>query len=266
MDAQEFRSFSSADDASTLKSDPERGLFAARIVSYGPVDSHGTSWAPGVFAESLRTKLPVAVWSHDWHRPIGKVVEYRDSAEGLDVVVQMADGADVPDARMARSLLKDRIIDQYSFGFLRQADEPDPTNPGAVRITKARIDEISPVLVASGKGTGTLAVRSHITRDAADTLIQRVASGELDAAEALRLLGTQRAEAPTGIEVRSTDPADLSVLRESFEQRRMVLTDLTDDTGTVVGFRAVPSAEPVLDTEVDAELRSLEDLIGEEFD
>lgn len=167
--------------------DPDKRLFAARVLNYGPVDDHGTSWAPGVFAESLRSKKPPAVWSHQANRPIGKVVDYRDSSEGLDVIVQLADFEAVPDARMAHALLRDEIIDQFSFGFQRQDEEPDPSQRGAVRITKATMLEVSPVLVASGKGTRTLAVRST-TRAQATELLNQVANGELDPQTALEQL------------------------------------------------------------------------------
>lgn len=147
--------------------DPGARMFTARVCNYGPVDTYGTSWAPGVFADSLRAGNVKSVWSHDWTRPIGKVISFTDTPQGLDVTVQLADFDAVPDARMAWSLLRDGIIDNFSFGFVRQAEEPDPSNAGAVRITKAILDEVSPVLVGSVPGTRTLAVRSA-TRDSGD--------------------------------------------------------------------------------------------------
>src|SRR4051794_23581523 len=87
--------------------EPSDRMFRARVCNYGVPDTYRTSWAPGVFTRSLSQRLPKAVWSHDWNRPIGKVVAYHDGPEGLDVDVQLADFDAVPDARMAHSLLQD---------------------------------------------------------------------------------------------------------------------------------------------------------------
>jgi HK97 family phage prohead protease len=269
-DQLEFRD---ATGGSITPRDPEKRVYAARILNYNQVDSHGTSWAPGVFEESLQRKLPKSVWSHDPRRPIGKVIGYHDDGTGLDVLVQYADPDAVPDARMAHSLQKDGIIDEYSFAFLRQDDEPDPDNPGAVRITKADIREVSPVLVGSGKGTGTLGVRSDATlnRADADELLRRVAIGELDARTALQELASKR-EAPT-VEVRweaGTADALVATVRAQFPYDNA--EEITNGEGVVIGLRAkleerdeTPEVtEP--DPEIDAELRALEAMQGEAWD
>lgn len=186
--------------------EPDRHMYAARIVTYGVPDQHGTSWQKGVFTESLERKKPSSVWGHDERRPIGRVVDYRDSDEGLDVIVKMADPEAVPDSKMALSLLDDDIINEFSFRFVRESDETDPDHRGVMRITKARLEEVSPVLVASGTGTKTLAVRST-TRAQATDLLNRVAAGELDAQEALALLvsvseGRSSEDSPIEVEVR----------------------------------------------------------------
>lgn len=261
----------------TPHGDPSKNMYAARILNYNQVDSHGTSWAPGVFEEDLRTSLPKSVWSHDPRRPIGKVVGYNDDGTGLDVIVQYANLDAVPDARMAHSLQMDGIIDEYSFAFVRQADEPCP-NGGERRITKAKIREVSPVLVASGVGTGTIGVRSDasLTRADADDLLRRVALGEITAQTALQELSSKR-EAPA-VEVRwvgEWSEADVEGLRN-----RLALNDVEDiaDTeGRVIGFRSYHGAEsPAFekeqpqhqgepDADIDAELRAMSDLEAEEY-
>lgn len=202
--------------------DPEKRLFAARVLNYGVVDDHGTSWAPGVFADSLRAKKPTAVWGHVPTRPIGKVVDYRDSAEGLDIIVQLAEFDAVPDARMAHSLLKDEIIDQFSFGFHRESDEKDPDHRGVTRITKATMLEVSPVLAASGKGTRTLGVRST-TRAQAAELLGQVAAGELDPQKALEILSELRE--PEETETREK-PCCLSETNDDLESEMRSLDGL----------------------------------------
>lgn len=253
--------------------DEGKRIYAARIVNYGPVDSHGTSWAPGVFAESLRNKLPKSVWSHDAARPIGKVVSYRDSDEGLDVLVQFADFDAVPDARMAHSLLKDGITDEFSFAFYRQADEPDPDNPGATRITRAMITEVSPVLTASGVGTGTLGVRSaHVPRAQADDLLRRVAEGEIDATSALEQLAHMRAK--PGVEIRCASKEDADALTEMFAAtgRQVEFVQSAENGAYIleatVTTRAVEQPPAVVepDPDVEAGLRSIDAILnGEEY-
>src|SRR5215213_11066370 len=114
--------------------DNGRRQFRARICNYGVPDTYRTSWAPGVFTRSLEKKLPTAVWSHNWDRPIGKVIDFSDGPDGLDVTVEMADPEHVPDARMAISLIDDGIIDQYSFAFVRESEEDDDNHRGVTRI------------------------------------------------------------------------------------------------------------------------------------
>lgn len=192
--AQEFRSLVGAGEIRAVAGSDNQ--FVARVCNYGVVDTYGTSWAPGVFADSLRSKLPKAVWSHDWNRPIGKVVSFEDGQDGLDVTVQLA-GDYAPDARMAHGFLKDGIIDNFSFGFVRQADKPDPANPGATLITKAEMDEVSPVLVGSVPGTRTISVRSDapVEARAAADILTRFGAGEIDLADALTTLKTASARA-----------------------------------------------------------------------
>lgn len=257
--------------------DEEKRIYAARVVNYGPVDSHGTTWAPGVFSESLKRKLPKSVWSHDPARPIGRVIEYRDTDEGLDVLVQFADLDSVPDARMAYSLLKDEIIDEFSFAFYREADEPDPDHPGATRITRARISEVSPVLTASGQGTGTLAVRSDasLTRGEADDILRRVAAGELDAQAALAELAARR-DAPQGVEIRCAAKEDAEAVATMLTERGIGFTQSAEN-GTYILEATVrqvkPAAPPVVEpreatqeerAEEDAFLRSIDALTAED--
>lgn len=189
--------------------------FRARVCNYNVPDSYRTSWAPGVFSRSLTNKLPKAVWSHDWNRPIGKVVDYIDGPDGLDVEVQFADFDAVPDARMAHSLLKDGIIDNFSFGFVRKADEPDPDHRGVTRITDVDLDEISPVLVGSVPGTHTLSVRSaeQIPAQQAADILVKFGAGELDLADALTSLknGTRALVTEAGLPKNSNGTPDVNM-------------------------------------------------------
>lgn len=170
--------------------------FTARAVNYGVRDSYGTSWAPGVFKESLEARMPPVVWGHDWNDPIGRVVGYREVERrgegdpgGLEIDVELDDLDAVPRARQAYAQLKSGTMSQFSFGFERQADQADPELRNTTRITKARVQEFSLVLNGAVPGTKPLAIRSMpegtVELRAATSLIARFAQGELDLAQAL---------------------------------------------------------------------------------
>jgi len=171
--------------------------FELRIVAYGVVDSYGSVWDPGVFGDSLRTKLPPACWAHDWARVIGSIVEHDDRSDGQYGLVRMADQESVPDARMAYSLIKDGHIKDTSFGFKREEwgdKRSDGWKPGLdgelERMTRARLDEVSPVLVGAVPGARILSVRSEgrISRMDAGQLLTGVATGQITLRDALNAL------------------------------------------------------------------------------
>jgi HK97 family phage prohead protease len=162
------------------------GEFTARVLSYGKADHHQSVWRRGVFAKSLARSMPTSCWSHDLSRPIGKAVDANDTAQGLDVRVKLADPEAVPDAKMARSLLADGIISQFSFTFDRhpgatlaipreQRNNYGPL-PAREFIVGADLVEISPVVAASGVDTKLLSVRAK-SRGA---MIDRNLDGELE--------------------------------------------------------------------------------------
>lgn len=175
--------------------------FEARVCSYNVPDTYKTSWSKGVFTRSLEKKLPTAVFSHDWTRPIGKVVSYTDTDEGLNVRVQLADSSAVPDARMVQSLLADGIMDEFSFAFIREAEQPDTRFEGVTQITEARMDEISLVLRGSVPGTKVLSLRSEgetISKHEVADLFVKFSNGDIDLADALFTLKGTRTEPGTG--------------------------------------------------------------------
>jgi HK97 family phage prohead protease len=172
--------------------------FELRIVAFNTVDSYGSVWEPGVFADSLRTKLPPACWGHDWARVIGSVKEHDERSDGHYGLVQMADMDSVPDARMAYSLIRDGHITDTSFGFKRgewndskRSEDYKPALDGEKeRMIRARLDEVSPVLVGAVPGSRILTVRSEekISRMDAGQLLTGVATGQVTLRDALNAL------------------------------------------------------------------------------
>ena len=197
--------------------DEGKRQFVARVCNYNVVDSYGSVWAPGCFAESLKRKMPKVVWAHDWSDPIGIVIAYKDSADGLDVTVQLDDFADVPRARQCFSQLKSGSMDEFSFGFAREewsfvdGYAEDAEFPGATEIlTRARLDEVSPVLVGAVPNTALLSTRSaeRMQRSDAAMLLTRVAAGAMPLSDALRALEAAPMTDPITPTTDAATPAD----------------------------------------------------------
>lgn len=178
-----------------MAGDGAEGQFEARVCNYNVADTYGTVWLPGCFADALREKLPKVVWGHDWHEPIGRVVDYRDSDEGLDVIVQLSDFEAVPRARQCWVQLRDGDLTDFSFGFERREwtmvarDESDQYGELVATefMQRAGLDEVSPVLVGAVPGTALLGVRDDqkVSAQAAAQVIARLGAGDIDLAEAL---------------------------------------------------------------------------------
>lgn len=131
-----------------------------RALTYGVPDSYGTSWRPGCATRALQQgRMPLALWSHDRSRVVGKVTGYADGPAGLVLTLRLADPADVPDVRMVQALLRDDILDGVSIGFADGVTQPDPLHRGVRQFTEVRIVEISFVAVPSVPGARVLAVR-----------------------------------------------------------------------------------------------------------
>lgn len=178
-----------------MAGDGAEGQFEARVCNYNVADSYGTVWQPGCFADALREKLPKVVWGHDWHEPIGRVVDYRDSPEGLDVIVQLSDFEAVPRARQCWVQLRDGDLTDFSFGFERREwtmvarDEADQYGELVATefMARAGLDEVSPVLVGAVPGTALIGVRDdqQVPAQTAAAVLTRLGAGEIDLHEAL---------------------------------------------------------------------------------
>lgn len=207
--------------------------FTAKVLTYNILDDWGTVFAPGVFAEGLRTAKPAMLLNHSWEQPWGKVTSVRDTPEYLEVSGVFADMDYVPEARKAYGLMKDKIIDQFSVGFISEREEPDP-NHRAARITKGALAEISLVLMGSVPGTSLIDVRQTPlvvaepaaagsapaettageppAEDPAADLLRAVHAGELTLPEALEKLAALRpaVQTPPAPEVEPVEePLDL---------------------------------------------------------
>jgi len=117
----------------------------------------------------------------------------------------------VPRARQCHAQLRSGTIDQFSIGFVRKADEH---RSDAMDITRAELEEASPVIIASVPGTKLVSVRSAgggagmVTEDLLAGLARKVSRGELSQHEAEVALALAAGETPAGKKEPVEDPPD----------------------------------------------------------
>lgn len=112
------------------------GSFEGWACRYGVVDSYGTTFRAGSFAESLSGDYPM-LWMHDTHEPIG-VFTATDTAEGL-WISGAYDPTDVGQRARARAVSGSAA--ELSVGFVWYAGDPEDEN----LITGAKLVETSQI-------------------------------------------------------------------------------------------------------------------------
>lgn len=171
----------------------------ATAVTYGTVDSYGTTWTPGVFTEALAERMPVILYGHDWwtlDHVLGQGIDSREKDYGVDVLVEFADPEVIAAARTAMALIAgDKpVIRDVSVGFERRAwraakdlTEAEIKLGATEAMDAAGMDELS--LVVRGAVPGA-ALRSRMGRrgavdlEAVVEIARRKAAGELTDDEA----------------------------------------------------------------------------------
>lgn len=235
--------------------DGAAGEFEALVLPYGVVDTYGTVWEPGVFSESLGRRMPVLVWGHDWHEPIGRATAWREVREGpaagLYMTFRLSNPEVVTRAAQAYEQLRDGTLDNFSVGFIReeQRDASEEYGPGVVAITRAQLDEVSIVIVGAVGGTRLLSVREQrrslvVPMDAAERLLLALYAGEVDLADTLGELKGLATDAP------ASDPEDDAA--EAATEDEVVATE--DDVESPDPTDVAPDAEVEVEaTEVEVE-------------
>lgn len=202
--------------------------FWAMPVAYEVVDSYGTIWTRGVFDKSVREKMPVLLYGHDWAsvtNVLGRAVDYRDSDDGPRTLFELTDFDEHPHTRQVAAQINDGTLVDMSVGFDRRrwtgpggesglavADREmcGPTGTKALeRMLEAGWDETSLVIAGAVPGskvlTGVRSVRTAtglvVPTDSVVDLARLQAAGEItydEAVAALRLLAGEVPDAPEG--------------------------------------------------------------------
>lgn len=168
MSSREYRQFQAGFLEVRAAADGKRGRVVADVMKYRVVDDYRTTFNPGCFTASLEARMPRILWSHNPNDPIGRWVDADDNSDRLrlagELDLEMVEGSGtpaVPSAHRAFAQLRSGTMDQFSVGFLRQAEERNNPRQGVTAITLALLDEASPVLVGSVPGAQLVSVRSR---------------------------------------------------------------------------------------------------------
>lgn len=134
----------------------QKGIIKAYVSIFGNVDLGGDKILKGAFKESLKKKLPIGVWMHNWDEPIAKTILAEEDDKGLYIEGQFIEG--VQKADEAYRLIKGGVIDEFSIGYRVLEDEWE--EDGTRILKKLRLYEWSPVLAGMNPDTQLVGIKS----------------------------------------------------------------------------------------------------------
>lgn len=156
------------------------GQFRALVSVFDNEDTYGDVVRPGAFAQTLAAwaakgdSIPV-IWSHQWSDPfahIGRVVEAKETTDGLEVLGQIDDLAgddENPTAKQVYRLLKGRRVTQFSFAYDvpngggAWVKDEDHRWGGYYELRQVDLHEVGPCLIGVNRETELLAAKAaHI--------------------------------------------------------------------------------------------------------
>lgn len=112
-----------------IKSVDENGTFSGYGSVFHNEDSYGDVVRPGAFKSSLekwvqKGRLPPMLWQHDHREPIGVFTKMQEDEKGLYVEGRLLID-DIPQARAAYALLKEKVLGGMSIGYREILIEQD---------------------------------------------------------------------------------------------------------------------------------------------
>jgi len=147
----------------------DTGTFEAYVAVFGNVDSYNERIEFGAFKNSIATRSPKIVWSHDFTRPIGKTLSIAEVPAGDASLpdelkewgalrVKGALALKTRDGLDAYEHLQFGSIDEFSIGY--EVKQSTPDTDGVTKLTELALYEYSPVLVGANPLTSLVNVKS----------------------------------------------------------------------------------------------------------
>ncbi len=171
------------------------------------LDHYMTDFQRGAFADSFRRHLPEMLGEHDPHQHLGHAIRAEVLPTDNRIIGAFDDFATNPTARRYFGAIKDGRVKGWSFFFRNGEHIRHPHVPGALRYTRADMEEFSATARPAIPGTLTLGIRSRGTSTA-----QGAGGGVLDRIDDLRCrIALLRAD---GAEARAHE-AELAQMRHT---------------------------------------------------
>jgi len=135
------------DAALELKELTDSGSFSGMASVFGELDSVNDIIEPGAFTKSLKDhrekdRMPALLWQHDTREPIGAIRDIVETSKGLEIKKADLFIDEIPKARQAHKLLKEKAISGLSIGFRLKDSEIDKSS-GARLIKQVDLFEVS---------------------------------------------------------------------------------------------------------------------------
>lgn len=162
------------DGAFSVKAVSGAGMFEGFASRFGELDQVGDIVAAGAFSKSLNDHaskglMPALLWQHDMAEPIGKWHEMRETAEGLEVRGELFVD-DIPRAKSAYKLLKEKAISGLSIGYRTKAADMDRST-GVRTLKELDLREVSLVTEPALESARVTSVKAALS--AGETLTVR---------------------------------------------------------------------------------------------
>lgn len=210
------KSFAARVKSVGTKDDEDSGEFEALVSVFGNVDHYGEVVMPGAFKATLAEwkgrgdPIPV-IWSHQWADPFSHVGTLRSAEEtekGLIVkgFISPEERQMNPTAAQVYTLLKQRRVTQFSFGFdVEAAGEGERTDADGQKsfvyeLRELKLHEVGPCLLGVNPDTELLGVKGH------DDPVRAKATLE-DVLDLQRQILANQA-APAATQTTTTEPGD----------------------------------------------------------
>jgi len=144
-------------------------IVVAQISSFDTLDSDSDIIRPGAFNKSIQEKGPLSMGArkikhlrdHEWTKPVGKILELRETADGLEMTSVMGTSTVADDTLRD---YKEGILTEHSIGFRYMADKIEYIEDsklaggGFYNITELDLWEGSAVLFGANEFTPVIEV------------------------------------------------------------------------------------------------------------
>lgn len=188
MDTKEIRRFT-AGCSIKAASEPE-GILEAIVNVFNLVDRTDERTMPGIFEESLASKMPRGVWHHRWDQPIARTLEAKELKPGdplLPESLKHLGGLyikgqffkEIEDSWQAFLKIFHGLIDEFSIGY-RMIEWKYNTEDEILDLTKGEWFEWSPVLVGANQATTVISAKDLTQSDAIQQFLKGTHNATLE--------------------------------------------------------------------------------------